>query len=215
MLVTAQGYNAITARIELPRVGAWFAFLSLDAPDTLLFGSGVSIVAGNVTFTGTRYRGGGANSRINVVIAGGKGKLGTALVPRGYVNVSIGAVLADIANDSGEVLATNLDPVLMATVLPRWTRMRGTAGAALTSLGESVGASWRTQPDGTIRFGVETWPATTASYLLLTKVSRDRKLELDVPGLDLLPGTMVGSRSISRVVHIVDETIARTYAYYD
>ena len=215
MLVTAQGFNAITTRIEIPRVGSWFAFLSLDAPDTLQFGSGVAIIAGAVTFTGTRYRGGGANSRINVVIAGGQGKLATVLAPRGYVNASVGAVLADIANDSGEKLTANLDPTLMATLLPRWTRMRVTTGAALTSLGEAVGASWRTQPDGSIRFGVDTYPATTAVYTLMTKVSRDRKLELDVPGLDLLPGTMVGTRSISRVVHIVDETIARTYAYYD
>lgn len=183
--------------VTLPRQGVWHAELVLEAatPPT---GTAVLRVGASLSLRGTVVGSGIFAGQVRARVVGGAGGLGTELPPRWYEGAPRELPLRDLAEEAGERLSSSCDPALLGEVLtPGWTRLRGTAAAALARLLEGTGASWRLLPDGSLWAGPETWPtAQGMADLVVLEEDRARgRLVLATEAPQLLPGqTLRGDR---------------------
>jgi hypothetical protein len=186
----------LRGRVTLPRQGVWHADLVLEAESaptgavTLRLGAALSL-------RGVVQQAGVFAGQVRVRVVGGAGLLATELEPRWYVGAPRELPLRDLVEEAGERLSSTCDPALLGEVLEGWTRVRGTAAAALARLLDGTGASWRLLPDGTLWAGPETWPQAQGMPDLLV-LEEDRtagRLLLATEAPQLLPGqTLRGDR---------------------
>lgn len=183
--------------VTLPRQGVWHADLVLEAA-TAPTGPVVLQVGASLRLRGVVERSGIFAGQVRARVVGGAGLLGTELAPRWYEGAPRELPLRDLVEEAGERLSSTCDPGLLGEVLtPGWTRLRGTAAAALARLLEGTGASWRLLPDGSLWAGPETWPvAQGMADLVVLEEDRARgRLVLATEAPQLLPGqTLRGDR---------------------
>lgn len=183
--------------VTLPRQGVWHADLVLEAA-TAPTGPVVLQVGASLRLRGVVERSGIFAGQVRARVVGGAGLLGTELPPRWYEGAPRELPLRDLVEEAGERLSSTCDPALLGEVLtPGWTRLRGTAAAALARLLEGTGASWRLLPDGSLWAGPETWPvAQGMADLVVLEEDRARgRLVLATEAPQLLPGqTLRGDR---------------------
>lgn len=187
--------------VTLPRQGVWHAELVLEAaaPPT---GTAVLRVGAALRLRGVVERSGIFAGQVRARVVGGAGGLGTELPPRWYEGAPRELPLRDLVEEAGERLSSSCDPGLLGEVLtPGWTRLRGTAAAALARLLEGTGASWRLLPDGSLWAGPETWPtAQGMADLVVLEEDRARgRLVLATEAPQLLPGQTLRGDRISDV----------------
>lgn len=183
-LITAEGKQTLTARIEIPIWGAWTASLEVDADAPPAVGELVTIIVATQrkpsatatmtaaqraaltaqVFMGTVVWGKGWQGRSRYEVVGGTGGLDKVRDFRGYaqgpVPLLLGDIIADLVADAGETLAPGVHSTLAVApyTLPRWPRCRGKGSASLTRLCRLFGLCWRVLDDGTIWVGIPTYP---------------------------------------------------------
>ncbi|MGK3995092.1 hypothetical protein [Sorangium sp. So ce1024] len=209
MFVSCDGIRVNSGEIVMPRVGAWLADLALDgAPPT--GACTISVADGAVTFRGTVVRSQSFRERHTALIVGGAGGLSNYIAHHHHRAVPLELPVAAILKDAGETLSTASDAATLRKRLDAWSRRAGTAGDALTTLLDDVGASWRVLDDGTVWVGAETWPEATVAVQTLSDGGSQDSAEVATDLPVLRPGVTVGGRKVSTVIHRFEPSRVRT-----
>ena len=128
------GMPAVSAVLTVPRIGAWVAECAIDAQKAPSGDAVLAFADGAVEWHGTVYRAGVAAGGSTARLVRGRGGLATELAPKFYRSVPLGIPLPDVLASRGEKLSPSSSHSVLAKQLPFWTRVRGTAGAALRLL---------------------------------------------------------------------------------
>jgi hypothetical protein len=200
----------ITAELRQPRVGPWHCELDLDTEATQ--NGKIKFKLDDIEFVGTvlpEHTGmEGARARCKVV--GGNGHLSSNIDARSYSSASgvkVGTVLRDILKACGENLSDLSDADTLDRTLPRWQVAGGTAKDALTKLAEAVDGSWRVMRDGTVWFGVETWPEVAPDAVATHESWSNGVITLAPETPDMVPGTVYQGQRIEHVTHRYGTTL--------
>lgn len=199
----------------IPVAGAWTAHLILA--DTELVPSGlVTLTWLGTPLTGFVLQSGISEGRVSCLVTGGRGGLWRVLPPKMYdYSLAVRLPLTEILAAAGESLSPESSPAILSRTLPNWVRIEGECGAQLDALAAQVGASWSVSSDGSIWFGVETWPSVDGEY----REDSEYKLLSEDPVADLLtlepfelvawPGDRFRTRKVGTVHYSISPDEAR------
>lgn len=195
--------SVISAELRMPRVGAWFCDLDVDA-EAAQAGK-IRFQLDTFEFTGTVLpeHSGMDGARAKCRVVAGNGHLGLT-VSHSYSSpsgVTVGTIVRDILKDCGEDLSELADQDVLNRTLPRWHIAGVAASEALTQLATKVDASWRVLRDGTVWFGVETWPEVELDAIETHEAWSDGVVVLAPETPDMLPGTVYQGQKIEHVTH--------------
>jgi hypothetical protein len=208
--------------ISIPRVGAWTADLAVDKHEAIT-GACKLVIDGGLTLVGTAARTGVWQDTARLrVVAGGAG-LGKVAKPRHYRRTTMRVVLQDLLGAAGEKLSPTADAGTLALTFPAWVTLAQPIGRMIAALLEDTrlpaATAWRMLADGTLWVGAEAWPdsglVNLTDYQDLAEVPEEGTLELGVEAPRLLPGTVLGGRRVSYVVHRIDGGGARTSVWVE
>lgn len=165
--VTLNGNAVIRGDLKLPYSGAFTAELDLNA-DAAPAGL-VSLQFLGRTFLGTVVAdptdgslalSGDSGGYYRCRVVGGAGGLQKPIEPQEWPQGAVvSQILSAILSAGGESQAADINPSLLAQVLPQWSVPSGTAGGALAALVEYLavgqpGLVWRIRGDGLVWLGV-------------------------------------------------------------
>jgi hypothetical protein len=206
----------LSARIRMPLAGAWVGDFVLDSPSV----SGqVSIDTGGpggLVLVGTVVDSGTVEEITTARVVGGRGGLSTVIAGKDYSDCPLRIVLADLLGAAGEELDDSSPTEGLDTDLPRWTTKPGTVATALDELAKAIGdfAVWRVLPSGKIRFGLEAWPEVNPDYVLIDSDPAHGRMTLAPEALTVQPGTVLRSKAITDVEHLIDGRTIRSELRY-
>lgn len=176
--VSLNGLPVLRGDLKLPYSGAWTAELELDA-DSRPTGSVTLDLLGR-TFSGTVVAdpadadlalSGDAGGFYRARIVGGAGGLGKPLEPQEWSQGAVvQQVLTAILSAGGESQAADIDPALLARVLPQWSFVQSTIGEALSALCAYLGVVWRIRRDGLVWVGTPSPAPTPAPDYIATEI---------------------------------------------
>jgi hypothetical protein len=216
--VTVNGLPAISAELTVPRVGVWYADVSLvrSGEATTLAGV-VTLEVGNTTWMGTVRRAGENRGIITARIVGGADGLMKEVPARAYQGVPVRLPIEELLSEVGEVISPTSDATILSAVLQQWSRSAGGAGSALRALLEIAGAStWRVLPDGTLWIGSESWPASAlADYTYLSHTPCTGFIEIVAWEPKVYPGEVFRERRVSAVTHRWNAQQLRTRVWFE
>lgn len=217
MISTANGLRVLRCSLHVPRTGVWHADVSVDAEDAADLEGAVELVLAGATWKGTSRRAGPDVGRVELRVVGGAGGLSTELEPRYYADAPASVPLSDLMRESGETLSQSVSADVMNPVLARWTRSRGRAGRAIADLVQTLELdAWRLLADGTVWLGAESWPEVELEHDVISVDPVNDCAVLAVDELSLTPGTVVGGRGISRLMHLVQpDGRVRSIVWYE
>lgn len=225
MISLANGKPVVECTLHLPRSGVWHADLYVDTTNTADVTGAVvlSLVDGALVLKGSSLRVSAPRSAglweglTRVRIAAGAAGLGTQLQPQGYSpSTPASIVLGDILALCGETLSSTSSQAMLGTVLPAWSRLAQSGGAAIATLATTLGATWRSMIDGTVWLGTETWPASLVTdFNTIAKSVVDGRSEIATTNPGLLPGTTFAGGNVGRVVQHVSPNALRTEVFFE
>lgn len=188
MTLTANGKQVYEAFFSHTIRGAWTASIQVDS-GILSEGQKVTIKDGAAQWVGTIVRGGDHGGRGLFSVVGGAGGLSKSLPARWYKDVTLGAILDDLARESGEKLSSEINPAVRKRAVDSFTRRVGQCPIALEQIVELLGAGyqWRVLRDGTVWIGQETWPVVTGPHVVTDESPQHSRIEVapEQPFLDV------------------------------
>lgn len=213
-LLTLGDAPVLSGSLVRPLRGAWSADLEVDADaaptGTLtLAGAGLSLVGTVVTSQSW-------NDRQRARIVGGKGGLGKVVGPAFYRSTTLRTVVSVLLSSVGETLSTTSDATTLATPIPVWVRLGGTAGACLDALLSVYAASalWRVLPDGSVYVGPATWPTVTSTAVVQDNRGDEDVADLAGEDLSLDAGVTVSGRKVGLARHRIRPGGLRSEAWW-
>src|SRR5688500_4285944 len=224
------GLRLLSCSIRAPRVGNWHLDFEADVSDeesldSLAIGENgrtkVTLEHEGVEFVGSLVRGGQKGAVYQGNTAGGTGGISKELPSRSYVSdvgVTVAQVVSDILRESGGTLSSTADASVLEKKVPRWTRTEGIASQSLVKIAAKVGATWRMLRDGTVWFGLATFPAAVLEPMTLVEDWSDGAIlgaasEQGGAGPLLLePGTAFHGQKLELVEHVLTASAFRTVA---
>jgi len=217
MPVTINAQPVVSCRLVRPRVGAWWGDFVVASSDAVTGAASIVIddgptMAGFVVASRSRV----FLDTFHCRIVGGAGGLHATSRARFYRTIQVRTVLADILAAGGESLSSTSTSAVLSTQLDFWSVGAIDVGASLSMLSGYAGAVWRVLDDGTIFFGSEEWPTTDPERVLIDETPTEDRVTYGVtaPG-NLLPGTVIDGRRISRVESIVEESRIREVCWLE
>jgi len=214
-LAHVEGHAIIRGNISLPRIGAWHADIWVDNADGLE-GKVTVDVGGELDLVGTVNRGLAYQGITQLrIVAGGDG-LRKPAKPKHYRAPSIRTVLADLAADAGEIVASSADATVLAMGMNFWTTHARATGQMVAALVQNAPAetAWRILANGELWIGPETWPDSGIEEWV--EISEDGCNDVVEVGLDapvLVPGTLLGDRKVDHVQHRIDPGSVRSLVW--
>lgn len=216
MTATLQGLPVLSCTLHEMIGGVWFADLVIDWPQPML-GTVLLEFEGPQTSSllGTVQRSEAFEGKAWGRIAGGQGGLWQVLDAKAYRQVTAGAILDDVAEETGEELSARTTDDIRAAYFQAWHRPRARAAAGVATLAQEIGLSWRVLRSGEIWLGTPDWPDIELERYGELLDSGDG-WEIYAPfGAPLLePGGAVEGRRIDAVVTTLDSSSLRQRAYY-
>lgn len=201
LTATLAGHRALTARVTLPKWGAWYADVTIDG-ETELSGA-VELVIADLHLKGAVISGGPYKGKSTYTIVGGAGGWGKTLKKKSYANdagVKTSKIIGDAAQECGEKLDASTLP--SGTVGPAWARNESIATVTLNRL---VPARWYVGEDGVTRIGAR---AKKTFGGVAVHVAVDRARGTAVVASDsiaaLVPGAVVDGLESVDVQHEID-----------
>src|SRR5688500_17563583 len=189
-MATANGEPLLSANIKLQETGKWEADLEIDlaregsaeqfAPDD----TGkirITLEHEGAEFVGTVLSGDARGERFECRMVGGAGGLDTELPAASYlsaVGVKLSQPVGDVLTGAGETLSDTVAEEALEERLPRWSRSEGKAIRALERIVQAAKFNWRVLRDGTIWFGVDTFPESEAVAVVLDTDPQDGSITL-------------------------------------
>lgn len=214
MTYSLNGQAVLSARVSLPRVGAWVADVETE-PGAAPSGR-VTLQLGALTLAGSVVRTGEFGARQHTRLVGGAGGLARVLDAKSYLDVPASVVLGDLLAEAGERLAPGADAAFASRRLAHWARARGATSVGLSMLAASLDAVWRVLADGTVWIGNESWPEASASHELLREWPACARAELWLEDLSsLAPGMSFLGRRVHSVEHVVEPDRIRTHVAWE
>lgn len=202
-----------TARVTLPRTGAWTVDLTASPAQgtdgDALTGS-QAVTFDGLALSGTVVRSAVVDGAITARIVGGAGGLSGAVTERFYRGGStVRRIAEDLLRDVGETLDTASDSTVLGQIVPTWQRAREPAGVALSRLLEPVSASWRVTPGGTVLVvGAESWPVVAPTHTMVPGSAGEQGVYAvawaDGAPADVLPGVTFRGMRVRYVTHELD-----------
>jgi hypothetical protein len=219
---TVNGAAIFIGVIEIPRVGAWSADLSVDQT-TAVTGACTIAITGGLTLVGTAHRTGVWQDTARLRVVGGADGLGKPAKPRHYRQTRLQVVLSDVLATAGEKLSPASSAAVLGLTFPHWATIGQSCGSMVAAmLGDDrlpTTTAWRVLADGTLWVGTETWPDSGLKnlddYQDLYESPADGWLDLGVEAPSLLPGTLLGGSTVSYVEHTITGDSARTRAWVE
>lgn len=217
---TLDGAVVYALALSLPRFGVWTAEVLCDMQ--AVPSGALQLLVGGKAYVGTFRRAGVVRDALVGRLVGGAANLIAQLPAKAYQGATVKLVLGDTLTGCGERLSGDADPEAMARTLPRWARTAGPAFAALETIRQKVGAdyAWRTKADGTIWMGRDAWAEVPAFEYLAVDDTPSQGLQVigydpedGLPPLD--PGSTLGGRRISSVLHEVSAATIRARVWYE
>lgn len=211
---TLNGVGVLSAKVTLPRHGLWQAELELDTT-TAPTGKVTLAIGKKLSLVGAVMRADNYEGKVSARVIGGAGGLDQPVPSKWYAKAAASLPLTDLLEAGGEVASSAIDGGLLTTVLsPGWAMSAGSAATALDRLVEAVGAAslatspltWRALPDGSIWFGLETWPEAPpmADAVLHDDNRADDHFSISTEAPTLLPGMSYRGRNVSVVRYAID-----------
>lgn len=219
---TLNGAPVFHGTICIPRVGAWTADLAVDKQEAIA-GACQLVIDGGLTLVGTADRTGVWQDTARVNLVAGANGLRKVAKARHYRRTTLKLVLQDLLAAAGERLSATADAGTLGLTFPAWVTCAQPIGAMVAALLEDTripaATAWRMLPDGTLWVGTETWPdsglVNLTDYQDLAEAPEEATVELGVEAPRLLPGTLLGGRRVSYVVHRIDGSGARTSVWVE
>lgn len=214
----ANGYRVSRATITLPRIGVWHADLDVEIDDASKVGDSIrlSLAEGALELRGTARRAGVYGSHTAVRMVGGAGGFLQSLDAKYYRSIPARIPVNEALAAGKEKLSESADAGKLGTQLAFWTRPEGTVGDAFQVLVNELNATWRVLADGTVWLGDEKWPdSKTKQVHILDEAPEAGRLTLSSEAPDLLPGTVLDGRKISRVEHSIAPSSIITTAWVE
>lgn len=205
------GAPVSSVTISMPNYGVWVAQVEVASP-TVVTGRCV-IDVGGMLFNGTIPRGGAWQDACSYAVTGGANTLKTVIPSRFYANVPLNIPIRDILTEISQPISTTADDLPL--FLPKWLRMQGQAATSLAALLHEAGASWRILGDGTLWFGVDTWPESTDVASILNRDPSGGTAELAMDAPSLRPGVTWQGERVSYVVHRMTGSSSRTEVWFE
>lgn len=203
-LLTCNGQPVVGGILSFPPVGNWFA--SLEVASTEAISGAVRIADSAVTLSGTTIRSGYAYGLARVDVVGGKGGLRRDVPARHFSSTTARVVAADTIAAAGEALDGKSSGALLGSRLPFWSRYKGSASEALSTLAASLGGVWRVMDSGAVWFGTEAWPKAPES-MDGTELDRDGAagtVTIAPDTIALRPGFALSGTRVGRVEHYLE-----------
>lgn len=216
MTATLQGLRVLSGTLHEMLGGVWFADLVLDWPRPML-GTVTLEFDGRPTsaLVGTVQRSEAFEGKSWGRIAGGRGGLWQLLDAKAYRQVTTGAILDDVAEETGEQLSARITDDIRAAYFQAWHRPRARAASGIATLAQEIGLSWRVLRSGEIWLGTPDWPDIELERygeLLDSGDGWDIYAPYGAPLLE--PGGAVEGRRVDAVVTTLDSSSLLQRAYY-
>ena len=173
------------------RSGNW-TVETVSAATTDLSGT-VSVVLGSLTLSGFAKRHGTFADTQSVRVVGGAGGLATPCMPKQYQNLPMRFLLRDLMQTAGETLSSTVSNDILNIELSDYILSNRPVATVLTQLLQYMpeGTVWRVLVDGTIWFGLDTYPANSTPTQLIDYSPRELRYFLGVDDPVLLPGQSI------------------------
>jgi len=214
-LCTLNKTTVVYATLVLPRAGVWHADVAVDTDSAITGPVTLSFGDGSLVYNGTVLRGDVFRGIYRARIVGGAAGLGRAIPPKYYRGAPLRLPLQDIIDACGEKLSASCDRDILALVLLKWSRRRGTAADALGSLVNEAGTIFRVLADGSIWVGNDSFTEVVFDHDLLSQDDGDGRIEIASELPRLSPGVTFLSKRISAVVHTIAPDRVRTTAWIE
>lgn len=213
-----RGEPVVRATLYRTRMGIW-SIEAKVATDRLDAGEAV-FQAGTISMRGRIVADGDYAASAPVFLSGCRGGLLRNVAARSYARgIPAREVLRDLLRDIREELSPDTQDSILSRELPGWMRRAGAAETALTLLVRELGPGvvWRTDNDGRIWIGVDTWEelVTSPDSVILEISAPDMSWErwaLDEPILQ--PGQLHRGRRIYDVEYTVEAEQFRATTFY-
>jgi hypothetical protein len=202
--------DVLEGTVTMPRVGAWTAPLTLDAPETFSLSkleAPALLASGDGSFSllGTAIRSSVVDGALKVLVVAGNGGLHKPVAARAYRQSPAKIIISSLLAEVGEVLSPTSAP--LSDPLD-WSGEATVADRALSAIVDHLGLSWRVLPDGTVWVGAETWLPfvdETAAELERDAAVGLVRLAVEVPRA--LPGRMWDGQQVHTVVHTIGASL--------
>lgn len=212
------GHAVLSARVSFPRVGRWVADLEVDT-DELVTGDATLVAAGAFTLQGHVQHGGLYAEYLALRVVGGTGGLDVAVQSVYSSAAPLRTLVSALLQSVGETLSSTSDQSLLGRLVPAWVRPYGLAGAALQSLVDAAGATWRVLDDGKTWIGTDTYPTVTLDDnlhdLLHSSPSETHDVYSGAPVPPIRPGTTLLGRRIGHVEYHMTPELAELDVWYE
>jgi hypothetical protein len=216
MTATLNGLRVLSCTLHEMLGGVWFADLVIDWPRPMAGTVALEFEGPQkATLLGSVQRSEAFEGKAWGRIAGGRGGLSGVLDAKAYRQVTAGAILDDVAEETGEELSGRITDDIRAAYFQAWHRPRSRAASGIATLAQEIGLSWRVLRSGEIWLGTPEWPDIELDRYGELLDSGDG-WEIYAPyGAPLLePGGAVEGRRIDAVVTTLDSSSLRQRAYY-
>jgi hypothetical protein len=121
------GFSVLSGTVNLPRVGAWSADLTVANP-AAMSGKVDLELSPTLTLRGTVARAGVLEQVLHARVVGGGNGLRSKVRPKHYTAPTARVVLSDLLADVGESLSTTADRDVLNTQFEHWTTDRDAGG---------------------------------------------------------------------------------------
>lgn len=186
-LAAINGLPVSKLRVQVPEWGAWW--VDLDCTEDVELTGPVEVTIGGEVLHGCIASGGVESGRSRYRVVGGKGKWGTVLPRKPYLDdagVRVSKVLTDLAREAGETIA-DLPQTRQG---PHYARAEGVAADTLNLLAEQ---NWYVDFDGVTRIGKRPPTTYTGDAPRVDTDKAVQVVELAVESIaGLVPGVQVG-----------------------
>lgn len=201
-MITVNGVEILNGTILLGLTGAWTTLnLVLNTGDLSGFQDGASVAItddSGLTFNGTVIpgRSGLFIDTLHVDIVGGKNGMSKTPTPKQFNNSFLRDIIKSLTADSGETVSSTVDQGLLGTFVGTWTVFADTVASALEQILEFINPNmnWRILVDGTLWFGVETYPAFTQNDAdIMEQLPSQQMTKLGIASLSIPVGVTLSN----------------------
>lgn len=194
-------FNVLEACLTLPASGLWRAELLIESDDLAdTQGQGTLTLQGEGeprTFRGAFLQASVFASRTRARLVPAVG-LFLPLPAKFYRKAAVSAIAKDILQSVQEALDPASDH--LSVILPSWSRREVEAASlAIHELCSQLQTSWFATESGLVHLGTRAASEYTGEVIVLNENTFRQTQELDLPGLDLVPGQTIEGRSVDRL----------------
>lgn len=205
MTYSINGLALTEVELTLPLHGIPVADVLTDSPnETLVAGSPVTLLFGDLTIMGTVLRGNASFGTNRLRIAAGHGGIGRLATPQGWNDATYRQIAQTLLSSVGETLSPTATAPALAGLAQFWTVLAEPAGLALSRIVNALGLQWRMLTDGTVWIGTDLFAPTVIAPSSATLIQTMPEQGRDWYGVDspvLLPGSLFGGRRVSDVLY--------------